>query len=401
MNPIRKIFSRLTSCNTNACRQLKTSISQLEKTFTNKIKFTTMTFSKIFIPALVSLTFLVSCDRHEQPVAKDDSLVPDSLIKTLQTAPVTMEEMTDQVKLNGKIIPNETKQAKVYALVSGKINSVSVELGDHVQKGKALAVLQSSEVAGVANDLSVAQSNVDMSKKNLQSMEEMYKSSLATERDVISARLEVNKANSELNRATQVSSITGGKNATYVLRAPLSGYVIEKTITNNSEVRQDNNANLFTIADLSSVWIIANVFEADIKNIHIGDEVVVSTLADPEKSYKGKIDKIYDVLDPANRTMKVRISLANPDNILKPEMFATINVTGRSSGKTLCIPSEAVVLDNSKRYVIVKSNPDSVAIREIEIVKRIGDKTFIKGLKEGEKVVTKSQVFIFEALNSK
>jgi cobalt-zinc-cadmium efflux system membrane fusion protein len=360
-----------------------------------------MTFSKIFIPALVSLTFLVSCDRHEQPVAKDDSLVPDSLIKTLQTAPVTMEEMTDQVKLNGKIIPNETKQAKVYALVSGKINSVSVELGDHVQKGKALAVLQSSEVAGVANDLSVAQSNVDMSKKNLQSMEEMYKSSLATERDVISARLEVNKANSELNRATQVSSITGGKNATYVLRAPLSGYVIEKTITNNSEVRQDNNANLFTIADLSSVWIIANVFEADIKNIHIGDEVVVSTLADPEKSYKGKIDKIYDVLDPANRTMKVRISLANPDNILKPEMFATINVTGRSSGKTLCIPSEAVVLDNSKRYVIVKSNPDSVAIREIEIVKRIGDKTFIKGLKEGEKVVTKSQVFIFEALNSK
>jgi cobalt-zinc-cadmium efflux system membrane fusion protein len=357
-----------------------------------------MTFSKIFIPALVSLTFLVSCDRHEQPVAKDDSLVPDSLIKTLQTAPVTMEEMTDQVKLNGKIIPNETKQAKVYALVSGKINSVSVELGDHVQKGKALAVLQSSEVAGVANDLSVAQSNVDMSKKNLQSMEEMYKSSLAT---VISARLEVNKANSELNRATQVSSITGGKNATYVLRAPLSGYVIEKTITNNSEVRQDNNANLFTIADLSSVWIIANVFEADIKNIHIGDEVVVSTLADPEKSYKGKIDKIYDVLDPANRTMKVRISLANPDNILKPEMFATINVTGRSSGKTLCIPSEAVVLDNSKRYVIVKSNPDSVAIREIEIVKRIGDKTFIKGLKEGEKVVTKSQVFIFEALNSK
>lgn len=360
-----------------------------------------MIFSKIFIPALFSVIMMGSCNSHEQLAAKDDNPVPDSLIKSIKTAPVTVEDITDQVKLNGKIIPNESRQAKVYALVSGKIKSVSVELGDYVKKGKELAVLQSSEVAGVANDLSVAQSNVDMSKKNLQSSEELFSSGLATEREVITARLEVNKASSELNRANQVSSITGGKNATYALTAPLSGYIIEKTITNNSEVRSDNNTNLFTVADLSTVWIIANVFEADINNIHIGDDVTVSTLADPEKDYSGKIDKIYDVLDPANRTMKVRISMNNPGNVLKPEMFATINVTGKSSGKMLSIPSGAVVLDNSKRYVIVKVSADSLAIREIQVLKRIGDKTFIKGLTEGEQVVITSQVFIFEALNSK
>src|SRR5256885_1032269 len=167
---------------------------------------------------------LVSCDTHALSPVKDDSPVPDSIIQKAKTGPVTMEDMTDIVKLNGKIIPNETKQAKVYALVSGKIRSVSVELGDYVKKGQPLAVLQSSEV------------------------------------------------------------------------------------------RQDNNTNLFTVADLSTVWIIANVYEADITNVHIGDEVTVNTLSDPEKNYYGKIDKIYDVLDPATRTMKVRISMNNRDN---------------------------------------------------------------------------------------
>lgn len=356
---------------------------------------------KLFIIALLFQSAFISCANHEVVAPKDDSAVPDSVVKHVTTAPVKIEDVSDVIKLNGKIVPNENRQAKVYALVSGRIHSVSVELGDHVKKGQQLAVLQSTEVAGAANDLSVAQSSLDIAQKNLQSTEDMYKSNLATEREVISARQELNIAVSGLNKARQVSSITGGHNATYVLTAPIAGDVIEKTITSNSEVRQDNSTNLFTVADLSTVWIIANVYEADINNIHIGDAVTVNTLADPEKSYTGKIDKIYDVLDPANRTMKVRISMQNKNNELKPEMFATIVVQGKSSGKMLSIPSEAVVLDNSKRYVVVKKSPDSLAIQEIQIIKRAGDKTFITGLSEGQQVVINSQVFLYEALNSK
>ncbi len=355
---------------------------------------------KIFLPLVITCIIAASCRVHAVEAAKDDNAVPDSVIAHAETAPVTIEDIAETVKLNGKIIPNESKQAKVYALVSGKVKSLSVELGDYVKKGQQLAILQSTEVAGVANDVSLAASNVDIAKKNLESTQDLYKSNLATEKDLTSAKLEFNKASSELNRAKQVSAITGGFNATYILGAPISGNIIEKTITNNSEVRQDNSASLFTVADLSTVWVIASVYESDINKITIGDNVVVNTLSNPEKNYPGKIDKIYDVLDPASRTMKVRISMLNPMRELKPEMFATITVKGKPEGRMLSIPSKAVVMDNSLQYVIVKKDKQ-LLIKPVQVQKRIGETSFITGLQEGEQVVTNSQVFLYEALNTK
>ncbi|MBE7172888.1 MAG: efflux RND transporter periplasmic adaptor subunit [Williamsia sp.] len=355
---------------------------------------------KLAAAALMLCFSCVACKEHTATEVKDDKPVPDSVAKQVAISPAVLADQTNLIRLNGKITPDESKQAKVYALVSGKITAVSVELGDHVNKGKQLAVLQSTEVAGVANDVAVAQSNLAMAQKNLQAAEDMYKSNLATEREVTSARLEASKATAELNRATQVSSITGGKNASYVLTAPISGSIIEKTITNNSEVRQDNSTSLFTVADLSTVWVIANVYEADISKIHLGDSVTVNTLASPDKNYTGRIDKIYDVLDPANRTMKVRISMPNPNDELKPEMFVTISAKEASQGQKLSIPSVAVVLDNSKHYVIVKKGAGSLAVREVQVIDRIGDRTFVTGLSEGEQVVTNSQVFIYQALST-
>src|SRR6185369_8288811 len=138
-------------------------------------------------------------------------------------------------------------------------------------------VLQSMEVAANSNDVALAEANVTITKKNMESTKDLYDGNLATERDYLSAKVEYNKALSELNKAKQVQSITGGSNALYELHAPLTGYVIEKNITANSEVRQDNNNQLFTVADLSNVWVIANVYESDISKIHLGDEVTVTT----------------------------------------------------------------------------------------------------------------------------
>lgn len=353
----------------------------------------------IFLP-FVCAAFFASCSNHQAEPVKDNSPVPDSIIKNVQTAPVVLESDGDIIKLNGKIQPNESLQAKVYALVSGKIESVSVVLGDYVHKGQTLAVLKSSEVAGMTNDMSLAESNVEMAKKSMETTKDLYNSKLATEQDFINAKITYNKTLSELNRAKQVASITGGSHSTYLVTAPLSGYVIEKNITNNSQVRADNNTDLFAIADLSNVWIMANVYESDMNHIHLGDIVKVNTLANPEKDYVGKIDKIYNALDPATRTMPVRISMSNPNKELKPEMFATIQVSSKASSHSLTIPSQAIVMDNSKNYVVVKAG-DKLDVREINLMKRIGNKAFISGLSAGELVVTNNQVFLYQALNSK
>jgi cobalt-zinc-cadmium efflux system membrane fusion protein len=345
-----------------------------------------LTYKLSIIPTLLYI-IASSCNSPQAAPANNNNTL-DSIMHTVQTAPVVLEKACESFKLNGKIQANEDHEAKVYALASGKIKSVNV----------ALAVLQSMEVAGNSNDLSLAEANVAMTKKNLESTKDLYEGNLATSREYTTAQVDYNKALSELNRAKQVLAITGGKNAVYELKAPLSGYVIERNITGNSEVRQDNNNALFTLADLSTVWAIANVYEADISRIHLGDTVRVSTLANPNTPLLGTIDKIYNVLDPANRTMKVRISMPNPNNELMPEMFVTVKVFGKSTSNMLTIPSQAIVLDNSRNYVIVKDTK-GLHIKEVQLINRVDDKAYIQGLNEGEQVVINSQVFIYQALS--
>lgn len=346
---------------------------------------------------VIALYAAVSCNSPKAAPANSNT-VWDSVVQNVRTAPVTVENVSESIKLNGKVQANEDHQAKVYALVSGKIKSVNVALGDKVQKNQTLAVLQSMEVAGMSNDLSLAEANVAMTKKNLETTRDLYQGNLATEREYTNAQVDYNKALSELNRAKQVAAITGGRNAAYELKAPLNGYVIERNITGNSEVRSDNNNPLFVVADLSTVWIIANVYESDIDRIHTGDAVEVTTLASPTTPYEGRIDKIYNVLDPATRTMKVRISMANPGTELKPEMFVTVKVNAQPAARLFTIPSQAIVLDNSKNFVVVKDTT-GLHIKEIRLIKRVDDKAYIQGLVEGEQVVTNSQVFIYQALS--
>lgn len=352
-----------------------------------------------YLTAFVVTCFFISCTSHPVEVAKETKAVPDSIVNHVQTARVKLEEEDDFIRLNGKVEPNETRQAKVFALVSGKIESVNVELGDFVKKGQLLAVLNSIEVAEVSNNLSLAESNVTIARKNLETTKDLYEGRLATEQEYLNADISFKKAISELNRAGQVASITGGNSSSYMVRAPIDGFIIEKNITSNSEVRQDNNTDLFAIADLSNVWVIANVYESDMNKVHLNDAVVVKTLANPEKTYIGKINKIYNVLDPDTRTMRIRVSMDNQDHELKPEMFATVRVNIKSSGNGMAIPSRAIVMDNSKYYVVVRS-AGKLEVKKVVILKRVGDRTFISGLDLDEEVVTNSQVFLYQALNT-
>ncbi|MDR0828987.1 MAG: efflux RND transporter periplasmic adaptor subunit, partial [Prevotellaceae bacterium] len=257
--------------------------------------------------------------------------INDSILLSLPKTVVHSEEINLPLKLNGRIVPDDAKQASVYALVSGRIGQVNVELGDYVRKGQTLAILKSAEVAGVNNELALAKQNLEIARKNRDTYKELYESNLVAEREFITVKAEYEKALSELQKAESVAAITGGENSAYTLVSPIGGYIIAKNITNNSEVRADMAEPLFSIADLSVVWILADVFEVDIDRIVLGQTVEVQTLSNIEKNYAGKIDKIYNVLDPDTRTMKVRVSLANPNNELKAGMFASVKVNTRNA----------------------------------------------------------------------
>ena len=147
--------------------------------------------------------------------------------------------------------------------------------------------------------------------------------------------------------------------------------------------------------------MIANVYESSISLIRTGDSVSVSTLSYPGKIFRGKVDKIMNVLDPTNKVMKVRIVLANPGYMLKPEMFANVMLNNTENKKMLCIPSTSLIFDHSQYYVLVYKSPSDITIRAVQVEGTMGDKTYISGgLSEGEKVIGSQALLIYQELNS-
>ena len=341
-------------------------------------------------------------DADAPSAEKEKFVLPDSLARSIRIDSVTNTKVITSITLTGKVAFNEDNVAKIYPLVSGNITDIKVMLGDYVKQGQALALIRSGEMAAYSNDLTTAETNVAVTKKNLEATKDMYKSGLASGRDSIAAQASYDQATAALRKAQQVLQLNGGNlNGLFQVKTPISGFVVEKLVTNNMALRPDNSSNLFTISDLKNVWVIANVYESSISIIRPGDSVNVSTLSYPGKIFKGKVDKIMNVLDPTNKVMKVRIVLSNPDYLLKPEMFANVMLNNAENKRMLSIPSTALIFDHSQYYVLVYKSPSDITIRAVQVESTIGDKTYISGgLSEGEKVIGSQALLIYQELNS-
>jgi cobalt-zinc-cadmium efflux system membrane fusion protein len=353
---------------------------------------------------LTSMLSVVSCGKKaetEDTSAKPFELSP-RLVKDLSLAEAHLEPIQSDLQLTGKVAPYEDKQVKVSPLVDGVIERISASLGDFVKKGQILAVVHSSDVADLENQTVSSTSDLLSAQKNLQVQTEMFKAGLASEKDVIFAKNDVLKAQGSLKRANAVSNIYNVRNALYTLKAPISGYVIEKnnSISDKMSFHEGETGSFFTIADLSKVQIVANVYEADLAKIKIGAPVNIKLISYPDKVFSGKIDRMSNALDPSTRTLQVRINLENPSYLMKPDMFAQVSVNFNSSNRSVAIPSSAIIFDQNKNYVVVYKDPKHLAVREVQIAQQNSEKTYIlSGLKEGETVLNKNQLLVYNALN--
>ncbi len=355
------------------------------------------------LPALLAVVVTLSSCRPK-PVAEAPKkfCLTDSMMHSLAMEKVEEGKYYKQLQLPGKVTYNDDKVQKIYALVSGKVTEVKVQLGDKVEKGQVLAVIHSTEMAGFSNDLVNARANIQVTRKALDAQQDLYKSGLASERDLIGAQTDFRKAQSDLARITSILSVNGGSTggSVYMIKAPEGGYIVDKQVTPNTQIRPDNGNDLFMISDLRKVWVMANVYESDIQKVKMGQLVKVTTLSYPDRVFDGVIDKIYNVLDPVNKVMKVRIQMNNADYALKPEMFANVKVSDRTGSALLGIPSKAIIFDNSKNYVLVFHDKCNIETRPIEIANTDTEITFIKsGLAQGDQIITINQLFVYQALN--
>jgi cobalt-zinc-cadmium efflux system membrane fusion protein len=361
--------------------------------------------TRINISSLLLIGILIISSCKSDPKNTDEKqqfVISDSLLKTIQIDSVIKCPLVNALTLTGKVSFNEDKVARIFPMVSGNITGVTAELGDHVNAGQKLGVIRSSEMAGYGNDLITAKTNLLIAKKNLDASEDMYKSGLLSEKDFITAQELYKQSESQLNRSNEVLQINGGNTqGQFVVKSPISGFIVEKQINNDMAIRPDNTSDLFTISDLKDVWVMANVYESNISQVHLGDAVDVSTLSYPGRIFHGKVDKILNVLDPTNKVMKVRIVLPNPDYALKPEMFASVTVVNQTNSEALCIPASSLIFENSQYYVLIYKNKSDVKITPVKIIGTNGNKSYVSGgVNVGDKIIGSNAVLIYAALNS-
>ena len=323
----------------------------------------------------------------------------------LVVQPVARSDFRTHRDFPAIVQPNQRNMAEITTLVRGRVVEVYADLGQEVKANAPLAILYSSEL-GLAQSaylkakakLHVAEQAFNRAKFLLQEQVIGEAELQRRQAELLSAQAEGNESHDRLKllgmndeefrrleRSRQIRSVVP-------IVAPFGGRIIGRKLTRGEVV--ETTENLFVIADLSEVWVLANIPEKDIPFVHSvhasgGTQVDVRINAYPKEVFKGTITYVGDVLDPVTRTMQLRIELPNQDGRLKPEMFSTIRLYSESQPDRLAVPEAALQRDQGRTFVFVQRGVNEYEMREVHIGESNGTLTSILGgLNEGEPVVT-------------
>lgn len=312
----------------------------------------------------------------------------------LRIATIQPEDLAETLTVTATIRPNQDRIARVAPRVEGRLVSVAASLGQQVSAGQMLATLDSITIGEAQTAWMQAQSTQRVAQADFKRAEALNADEIISQKDFLRAKADFEKASADLRAAEGKLRLLGAApkpgeaNAASVfpIIAPFSGTIIEKKAT-QGELATPSDA-LFTVADLSKLWIEANLTEAMLAKVRTGNKASVSVTAYPGEKFQGQVTYIASVLDKETRTIQARIEIDNKDGRLKPEMFATAMIeTGAKSGQALIVPDEAIVLLQGQPTVFV-SERGGFEPKAVEPSQKLGGRTVIKsGLVAGDSVV--------------
>ena len=304
--------------------------------------------------------------------------------------------VSDILEANGTITPEISRTVGVSALAGGRVAEVDVRLGDTVKAGQLLLKLHSPDLANAIMALKQAKSYEELAMKQYERNKFLFDNGvIVAKKDLqISENTLVNaKANTE-NAQTQIKLLNPNVNnlSPFIeVRSPINGVIIEQNVTTGASAKSpDATPNLFTIADLSKIWLLCDVYENNLSQVKEGDFAEIRMNAYPEKQLQGKVSNIFGLLDPRTRSVKVRIELDNADGLLKPGMFATATFISQSKTPKVTIPATAIFRLHDKDWVFLPLGGNRFIRIEVKAgeMNADGSQQIDSGIQANEQVIT-------------
>lgn len=314
-------------------------------------------------------------------------------------AEATAHPAASELVVTGTVTPDVSRNVPVVSLASGRVVAIHARLGDTVKKGQLMLTIRSDDVALGFDAYRKAVADELLARKQLNRATDLYAHGALAQQDLEVAQDTADDAKVTLETATEHLRLLGNdpdKPMGMVdIFAPVSGVITDQQVTNAAAVQAFNIPSPFTISDLSSIWVVCDVYENDLANVRLGDTADITLNAYPDRVFKGKVSNIGAILDPSIRTAKVRMEVQNP-GIMRLGMFVKATFRGQTSEMHTIVPASAVLHMHDRDFVFVPA-PDK-KFRRLEVLS--GDllpsstnlQVIKSGLKPGQQVVTNALV---------
>jgi cobalt-zinc-cadmium efflux system membrane fusion protein len=330
----------------------------------------------------------------------------------IEVQTVADQDVDDTVLTSGRVALEDLRSAHIFTPVTGRVVKINAQLGTRVKKGDALAVIESPDIGNAVSDVHKAEADLIAAEHDFKRKKELFEEKAGSAADQEASEDNWRKTRAEVERARQKAFLLRAGNVdsvtqTYTLPSPIDGEVLMMNINPGAEVQGQYSGGatqeLFTIGEIDKVWVIADLYEMDIGRVKIGAPAVVSVVAYKDKVFNGQVDWVSGMLDPNSRTAKVRCAFDNPDRLLRPEMYATMQISVEQK-KALAIPRNALLRLGEYKVVFVELSEDGgfmkferlpVDVDEGESSQWLEVK---HGLEAGQKVVVSGAILLSQKL---
>ena len=303
-----------------------------------------------------------------------------------------------QLAVNGVVAPDVLRTVPVISIATGRVVDIKARLGDTVKKGQLLLRVQSADIASAFSDYQKAVADEKLANTQLERAKILYDKGAISQNDLQTAENAENKAKVDVETSREHLHVLGAgiehPSGIVDVYAPISGVITDQQVTASSGIQGlAANVNPFTISDLSSVWILCDVYENDLASVHLGETADIKLNAYPDKVFTGKISNIGAVLDPNLRTVKVRIEVKNP-GLMKVAMFVTATFHGQKEETHAVVPASAILHLHDRDWVYVAAGDKK--FKRVEVTSGVNlpnnMQEILSGVQPGQRVVSNALV---------